>query len=871
MITNKYFRNIGHRDRRMNMYLVGKINVISTLPEKFKRLSDIAYNLWWSWHPDAIDLYREIDLELWEKTGRNPVRFLQEISQKKLQAKLTDSEYMNRLDKVVAAFDSYMSEADTWYSQNHPDIADKRIAYFSAEYGLNEVLPIYSGGLGVLSGDHCKSASDLGIPFTAIGLFYRQGYFSQRINRDGWQETVFNDLNVSQLPMLPVLNPSGEQVRINITFAGRTVYARIWKVQIGRINLFLMDTDVSGNSEHDRSLTARLYGGDQETRIQQEIFLGIGGIRVLDTLGIQADVYHMNEGHSAFMGLELIRKMVNEKQLSFSEARKVVENSAVFTTHTPVPAGNDVFPLYMMDKYFGDFWGQLGLSRHDFLELGLKKQDDQNFNMTVLALSLAGRKNGVSRLHGAVSRKIFGEVWPETPENDVPISHVTNGIHTLTWLSPSIKKLYDRYLEKDWYKRLYQNETFTGVDSIPDEELWASHVELKNKLIAFIRDRMKQQKLANGESMESVRQVDNFLNPNALTIGFARRFATYKRANLIFRNLARIQKILNDPERPMQIIFAGKAHPADGPAHDVIKNINDIARMEGFYGKVILLENYNMTVARKLVQGVDVWMNNPRRPLEASGTSGQKVCINGVINFSILDGWWCEGYNGENGWVIGDETEFDNENTQDNVDSESIYDTLEQKIIPLFYNLNEKGIPTQWVRIMKNSIRSLTWNYSTDRMVKEYTERMYIPAINSNSRFSADNYSLARSLSGFEKYISDNWAQVQLFAEKSANDLKYYRTDSGQNIYLAATAHLGCINPNDVAVEVYYGTLTNGAISNAQAVEMHCDENTGEGTYRYSINLKIDDGGEYGYTFRITPKHPHFINRFDTGLIKWII
>ncbi|ACL76557.1 alpha-glucan family phosphorylase [Ruminiclostridium cellulolyticum] len=852
------------------MYLVGKINVISTLPEKFKRLNDIAYNLWWTWNPEAIDLYREIDLELWEKVDKNPVRFLQEVSQKKLQGKLLDVEYLTRLDKVIASFDSYMSEKNTWFSQNHSELTDKNVAYFSAEYGLSEVLPIYSGGLGVLSGDHCKSASDLGIPFTAIGLFYKQGYFSQRINKEGWQETCFNDLNISQLPMLPALNSNGEQVRINITFAGRTVYAIVWKVQIGRINLYLMDTDVAENSPADRSLTSRLYGGDQETRIQQEIFLGIGGIRVLDALGIQANVYHMNEGHSSFMGLELIRKLINEKHLNFSEAMEVVANSSIFTTHTPVPAGNDVFPLFMMDKYFGDFWGQLGLSRHDFFELGLKKPEDQNFNMTVLALTLAGRKNGVSRLHGAVSRKIFGDVWPEVPEDDVPITYVTNGIHTLTWLSPKIKDLYDKYLETDWKKKIYSKETFTGIDSIPDEELWATHVELKNKLITFVRDRLKKQKLANGESMESVRQVDSFLDPNALTIGFARRFATYKRANLIFRNLARIQKILNNPERPMQIIFAGKAHPADGPAHDVIKNINDIAKMEGFYGKVILLENYNMTVARNLVQGVDVWMNNPRRPLEASGTSGQKVCINGVINFSILDGWWCEGYNGENGWVIGDESEFDNEHIQDNTDSESIYDTLEQNIIPLFYNVNEKGVPTEWVRIMKNSISSLAWNYSTDRMVKEYTGRMYVPAITGSSRICADNYSLARSMSGFRDHLNLNWPNVQLFAEKSSGDLKNYKTDSCQEIYLSSTVCLGNIDPANVIAEVYYGTLSNGKIENAQVAEMHCDEKTGEGTYRYSINLKIDDGGEYGYTFRITPKHEYLINRFDTGLIKWI-
>ncbi len=852
------------------MYLVGKINVISALPEKFKRLNDIAYNLWWSWNPEAIDLYREIDLDLWEKLGKNPVRFLQEVSQKKLQLKLNDADFMKRLDDVVSAFDNYMNEKNTWFTRTYPQNTDKMIAYFSAEYGLSEVLPIYSGGLGVLSGDHCKAASDLGLPFTAIGLFYKQGYFSQRINAEGWQQTCFNDLNVSQLPILPALNEKGEQAQINITFAGRTVYAQVWKVQIGRINLHLIDTDVPQNSPSDRALTARLYGGDQETRIQQEIFLGIGGIRVLDALGIQGSVYHMNEGHSSFMGLELIRKLINEKNINFNEAKKVVENSSIFTTHTPVPAGNDTFPLYMMDKYFGDFWGQLGLSRYDFLDLGLKRPEDQNFNMTVLALTLAGRKNGVSALHGAVSRDIFSDVWPGVPKNDIPITHVTNGIHTLTWLSPKIKALYDKYLDNDWKSKIYESDTFKGIDNIPDAELWETHKELKSKLIKFVREKLKQQKLANGESMESVRQVDSFLDPNALTIGFARRFATYKRANLIFRNLARIQNILNNPEKPMQIIFAGKAHPADGPAHDVIKNINDIAKQEGFYGKVILLENYNMTVARNLVQGVDVWMNNPRRPLEASGTSGQKVCINGIINFSILDGWWCEGYDGENGWVIGDETEFDNEYSQDNIDSESIYDTLENVIVPLYYNVNEKGIPTEWVRIMKNSIKTLTWNYSTDRMVKEYAERMYLPALNGSIMSSTDNYSLAKQLSAFERHMMSNWSQVQIFADRAENSLKDYKSDSGHEIQLTAYAKLGTIDPSNVIVEVYYGSLCNGMIVNAQSLEMNLDGKTDDGSYKYSLKLKIDDGGEYAYTFRAMPNNPNLINRFDMGLIRWV-
>ncbi|NLD45983.1 MAG: glycosyltransferase family 1 protein, partial [Clostridiaceae bacterium] len=708
------------------MYLFGKITVTAVIPDELSKLKDIAYNLWWSWNSDAIDLYREIDLALWEKLGKNPVRFLKEVSQKKLEAKVKDPDYMASYNDVVKKYESYMKDTDTWFIRNFPDKKNHMIAYFSAEYGLNEVLPIYSGGLGVLSGDHCKSASDLGIPFTAIGLYYKQGYFSQHINNDGWQETIFTDLNTSNLPIKPALNHKGEQVRISVELPGRVVFANIWQVKVGRINLFLIDTDVEQNSPHDRGLTSRLYGGDQETRIQQEIFLGIGGAKVLEALGINATVYHMNEGHSAFLGLELIRRLVQDKRVPFKQAAEVVSSSVIFTTHTPVPAGNDVFPLEMIDRYFGNYWPSLGISRHEFLDLGLKIGDHQNFNMTVLALTLSGQRNGVSELHGAVSRNIFKNVWPGVPEEEVPIGHITNGIHTLTWLSPSIKYLYDKYLDKDWVDRLYDREVWDKVDKIPDEDLWKTHCVLKTKMISFVREKLKQQRMANGESIERVREVDTLLDSNALTIGFARRFATYKRANLIFRDIARIQKLLNNPEKPMQIIFAGKAHPADGPAHEIIKNINDIARQEGFNGKVILVENYNMTLARNLVQGVDIWLNNPRRPLEASGTSGQKVCINGLINFSILDGWWCEGYNGKNGWVIGDDTFFDNEYYQDNADSESIYNTLEKQIIPTYFDRNENGVPEKWVAVMKESIKSNTSLYSTHRMVQDYTTKFYI-------------------------------------------------------------------------------------------------------------------------------------------------
>ena len=854
------------------MYLSGKITVTAEIPKRLERLKDLAYNLWWSWNSEAIDLYREIDLPLWEKLGKNPVSFIQEVSQKKLEQKLNDPDYMGRYGKVVETFDKYMNETDTWFGRTYPDKRHHVLAYFSAEYGLNEVLPIYSGGLGVLSGDHCKSASDLGIPFAAIGLFYKQGYFSQRINKDGWQETTYTELKVSHLPVKPVLDGEGRKVLINVELPGRLVYSAIWQVRVGRASLYLMDTDVEQNNEQDRWLTSRLYGGDQETRIQQEIFLGIGGVRVLEALGINATIYHMNEGHSAFMGLELIRRLVQQKGLPFKQAKEVVSSAVSFTTHTPVPAGNDVFPIQMIDKYFGNFWGSLGISKHEFLDLGLKVSDNQNFNMTMLAMSIAGRRNGVSELHGAVTRNMFNNLWPGVPQDEVPITHVTNGIHTLTWLSPSFKYLYDKYLDSDWAERLYEKSVWEGIDRIPDQELWEIHCALKTKMIGFIRDRIRNQRIKNNESIEAVKKADSLLDPDALTIGFSRRFATYKRANLIFRDIERIKRLMNKPGMPVQIIFAGKAHPADRPAQEVIKHICDISWQDGFTGKVILVENYNMTLARNLVQGVDIWLNNPRRPMEASGTSGQKVCINGVVNFSVLDGWWCEGYNGANGWAIGDDTAYDNEYFQDNADSESIYEILEKQIVPLFYDRDENNVPVRWTGVMKESIKSLVWRFSTHRMLQEYAAKMYVPAMERVDRIASDNYGFTRSLSDWKSHMERNWPQVHIMAEKAMNMLQDQKSKSGESIKLSATVSLGSIDPADVKVELYYGSIgRNNAIENPQIAEMHITERHDSGYYKYSADISLFEGGEYGYTFRVLPSHPDLINKFDPGLIRWVV
>lgn len=854
------------------MNLLGKIIVTAMIPEKLKKLKDIAYNLWWSWNSEAIDLYREIDLELWEKLGKNPVRFLQEVRQKKLEQKIYDANYMLRYEEVVKKYNLYMTNTDTWFAKKYPDKKDHVIAYFSAEYGLNEVLPIYSGGLGVLSGDHCKAASDLGVPFVAIGLFYKQGYFSQHINNEGWQETQYSNLNVSHLPLKPVLNENNQHIHISVELPGRIVYAKIWQVKVGRISIYLMDTDTEKNNDNDRALTYRLYGGDQETRIQQEIVLGIGGIRTLETLNIKPSVYHINEGHSSFLGLELLRNLIQESNMSFKAAKEAIAASIVFTTHTPVPAGNDVFPLYMMDKYFNKFWGLLGISRHEFLDLGLKMRDNQNFNMTVLALTLAGRKNGVSELHGAVTRNIFNNLWSGIPEDEVPISHITNGVHTLTWMSPKFKDVYDKYLDKDWNEKLYQKEKWNDIDKIPDNEMWEPHCQLKNKMIFFIRDRLRIQKLSNGEPIEKAGGLDAILDPNALTIGFARRFATYKRANLIFRDIERIKKILNNPDMPVQIIFAGKAHPADSPAHEVIKNIHDISRQEGFINKVVLVENYNMTLARNMVQGVDIWLNNPRRPLEASGTSGQKVCINGIINFSILDGWWCEGYNGSNGWIIGDETSFNNEYHQDNADSKSIYNTLEQHIIPAFYQRNSENIPVEWVKIMKESIKSLVYRYSTHRMVQQYTDKMYVPSIDRVNKILTSNYKYSTDLSVWKTDMEKNWSQVQIISDKTSSRFTTLKCLSGETITISTLVRLGNVHPSHVKVQIYYGSIgENGIIFDPVIENMNMTEQLEPDTFKYAVTINLPEGGEYGYTFRIIPYHNDLTCDFEMGLIRWAV
>jgi starch phosphorylase len=696
-----------------------------SLPRRIERLGELAYNLWWTWNPDVQRLYKLIDSDLWERTSHNPIQFLRKVERAKLNAVTHDSYYLDFFDSSLEAFDKYMEMKETWYQINHGHIEKETIAYFSTEFGLHETLPIYAGGLGVLSGDHLKEASDLGLPLVAMGFLYTDGYFTQRISEDGWQEAQYLKLNFDELPVLPLLDENDKPLTVNVELAGRVIFIRIWMIQVGRVPLYLLDSNVEGNSFEDRDLTSRLYSSDLDLRISQEIILGVGGVKALRILGHSPAVWHMNEGHSAFLALERIRELI-EKGSSLEEAIDYVKGKTVFTTHTPVPAGSDEFPDWLIDKYFGGMREKLGLSREKFFDLARHSVSwGETFSMPVLAMRMSSLRNGVSQLHGEVARDMWSYLWPKLKAEDTPISHITNGIHTGTWLARRLSYLYKTYLGPDWKDHIDDHEIWNAINNIPDEELWAVRRHLKRKLVFYMRERARDQWGRDDIHPIQVVASGALLNPYALTIGFARRFATYKRADLVLSDFDRLLNIINQPNRPVQIIFAGKAHPADDPGKLLIQNVYRKVKLAQTNGRLVFLEDYDMNLARYMVQGVDVWLNTPRRPNEASGTSGQKAALNGVLNFSILDGWWREGYNGKNGWAIGTDESHQDQKFQDEMDAESLYDTLENEIIPLFYERSADDVPVEWIGRMKESIRTLAPEFSMRRMVKSYARDMY--------------------------------------------------------------------------------------------------------------------------------------------------
>ena len=703
-------------------------------------------------------------------------------------------------------------------------------------------------------------------------MLYKNGYFNQKIDGDGNQQTEYNDIDLYDLPINPVKNDIGDDLVIYVKFPKRRLYLKVWSIKVGRVTLYLLDSDIEKNNPEDRDVTLRLYGGDQEMRIRQEIVLGMAGVSLLTKyLGLKPTVYHMNEGHSAFLNLEIIKNIIKEKQVSFEVAKDIASSKTVFTTHTPVPAGNDIFPIELVEKYFKDFWPRLGIIREEFLKLGMKPGPnlDKGFNMGILALKIAGKKNGVSKLHGAVSRELFSDVWPNIAANESPIGYVTNGIHTCSWLAPKLKELYNKYLIPYWQDNMHQDYVWEKIKNIPDDKLWSAHVERKRKLINLVKENTTERLRRSGYSYEEINEIVSKLNPDALTIGFARRFATYKRATLIFKDIERMTQIMNNAGKPVQIIFAGKAHPADKEGQDLIKYIHEVSMMPQFKGKIFLLENYNIAMSRYLISGVDVWLNNPRRPMEASGTSGQKAAVNGVINFSVLDGWWAEGYTQNNGWTIGTNAEYDSYEAQDMADSQSMYHTLEEKIIPTYYDRDRSGISKRWMEIMKNSIMTTGGKYSTARMLVDYTNQLYIPLCNLTKKYY-ENIDNVAAYNAWKKDLFENWKDIKITQESS--NLDNITIDAGNNIEVGCEVQLPNIDVEHVTVEAYYGKiLDNGVVEDVKIIPMQLQEADEEHRkYYFTTKIELTTGGNYGYTFRVMPRHEMLLEPANLNLVKWI-
>jgi len=842
-------------------------NVIPTLPPVLEPLREMTFNLWWTWEPSARRLFRHLDPDLWNRTNHNPVRMLQLSRQARLEEVSQDKAFLRELKDVYDAFKKYLARADTFGKTGAGAAIKRPVAYFSAEFGFHESIPNYSGGLGILAGDHCKSASDLDLNFVAIGLLYRHGYFKQEIDKDGAQQAISLNQNFHHLPIREVQR-DGTNLLVSVRILDRDVFAKVWQLQVGRISLYLLDTDTPPNNAEDRLITAELYGGDLEMRMHQEIVLGVGGVKTLSALGIEPEVFHMNEGHSAFLALERIRRNVVERNLDFYSALQLVGSANVFTTHTPVPAGNDSFSREMMRKYFGNFAKELNIPFDELFTFGQTRVDRNDpFSMTILALRMSRHSNGVSKLHGEVSRSLWTDVWSGVPEHEVPITSVTNGIHTKTWTAPEFAALYRKHLG-DWEEKLTEPDFWRRVIEIPDAQLWETHQQLKRRLIDFVRERVRARRERIGASPEAIRNVNRILDPEILTIGFARRFATYKRGSLLFSDKERLKRMLNDTTRPVQFIFAGKAHPRDDAGKTLIQEVYKFSLEAGFENRIVFLEDYDSYIARRLVQGVDLWLNNPLRPLEASGTSGMKLAPNGGLNLSVLDGWWAEGYNGNNGWAIGAEIDDGTVEFQNEVDTSSLYQVLENQIIPLYYAKPDGKLPLAWLQLMRESIRSITPIFNTHRMVKEYAERLYLPAAKSHQDFERDNCAGATALSQWKTRMRKDWPQVRIYDVEIANKDRQSIL-VGESLQVSARVHLGAVDPTHVRVEAYHGEAENGGIKNPAVAILNESGQNGDGSYIYQGTVPASESGAYGFSIRVLPTHPHLMQAHELRLIAW--
>jgi starch phosphorylase len=852
------------------MRTVRTFTVVPALPERLSALRDIANNLWWTWTQEARDLFVYLDREIWESCGHNPIAMFGRVSQQRLQQLAEDDGFIAHLDRVKQSLDAYMAEK-TWYDNQIKGGQRTSIAYFCAEFGIHECLPIYSGGLGLLAGDHLKAASGLGIPLCGIGLFYYNGYFRQYLNHEGWQQEFLAANDFYNLPCALERNKAGQPLLIDVDFPGRKVHAQIWRVQVGRVPLYLLDTKIEQNRVEDRCITDQLYGGDHEHRMKQELILGIGGLRALRALGREPEVCHMNEGHSAFLSIERIRILIEEKGLNFHQALEASLPGNIFTTHTPVPAGNEVFGLDLMDRYFGEWHGRLHLDRKSFLALGRQNPhaEDELFSLTILALRVAGYANGVSALHGHVSRNMWSGVWPEVPTHEVPIGSITNGCHIRSYVSDQLNELFVRYCGARWsYDAATVGKGWRGPESIPDAEVWRVHERRRSRLVTWARARMKSQLTRAGAPPKEIAAAEEILDPEALTIGFARRFATYKRGTLLFRDPERLERILSSKDRPVQILYAGKAHPKDNAGKQFIQTIYKMARDSRFKNRIIFLEDYDIVVARYLVQGVDVWLNNPRRPLEASGTSGMKAAANGALNCSILDGWWCEGYDGENGFAIGRGEEYTDLEYQDEVESRALYDLLEKQIVPLFYDRDNDHKPREWIRRMKRAMSTAAAEFSTLRMVRDYSEKCYLPSGVKWQDATRENFRNARDLWDWKMTLYQRWAQIRVL---SIDTDQAEGLCVGGDLKVRCKVHLGPVNADWVQVQAYTGSLADrGGVELGRSLNLGLVGPDSEpGVFLFEGTIPCEYSGRFGFEVRILPRNPGLVSNFVPGLITW--
>ena len=876
------------------MQPIRTFNVSPSLPSRLEPIRRLAYNLHWDWNVESKDLFRRLDPDLWESSRHNPVLMLGNISQARLREVVEDEGFLAQMDRAARQLDQYLQER-TWYDKHRKKAeglsmksevkedstsslqpsasrlhnSNECYAYFSAEFGLVDCLPIYSGGLGVLAGDHLKSASDLGLPLVGVGLLYQQGYFAQYLNADGWQQERYPINDFYNMPLHLERNPDGSELRIAVDYPGRTVFARIWRVQVGMVPLYMLDTNIEPNNTYDQNITDQLYGGDIDMRIHQEIMLGIGGVKMLKALGYKVSAYHMNEGHSAFLALERIRMLMQEQGLKFVEARQVVAASNLFTTHTPVPAGIDLFPPDKMLYYLGYYADVFGLSRDEFLGLGREKTGDLSapFSMAVLALKMATFANGVAQLHGVVSREMFQDLWQNLPEEEVPITAITNGVHARSCVAKSTQELYDRYLGPNWSSVPKENQLWERMDAIPDEELWRNHERCRLDMIVYVREHLVKHLRDRGASPMEITEAQEVLDPNALTIGFARRFATYKRATLWMRDVERIKRILGNRDRKVQFVIAGKAHPKDIPGKELIREINRFIREQGLEKQVVFVPNYDIHVARLLVAGCDIWLNTPRRPREASGTSGMKAAMNGLLNLSVLDGWWDEADYVRTGWAIGHGEVYADPNYQDEIEANALYDLIEQEVMSLFYERDVDNLPRRWIGKMKDAIRLNCPFFNTSRMVSEYALRGYFPASDRYHNLTTDKYAPAKELAQWKANLVQHWNYIKI---EDIDISEPAEIQVNQNITVKAKIDLATLTPDDVQVELYQGNVdTDGEIVGGVPVVMQWEGKDNSGHSIYTASISYTHSGLQGLSLRVLPKHQNLSSSYEPRLILW--